>query len=107
MARRGRRRSRGLDGLAALADQTDAWAGLALAGPDAEAVLARLVPLDLAPQAFPEGAAARSMLRHLPLLIVRGAEGFELLVPRSSAATAVREVGEAMRGVAARAALGA
>ncbi len=97
----------GLDGLAALADQTDAWAGLALAGPNAEAVLARLVPLDLAPQAFPEGTAARSQLRHLPLLIVREADGFELLVPRSTAATAVREIAEAMRGVAARASLGA
>jgi heterotetrameric sarcosine oxidase gamma subunit len=97
----------GLDGVAALTDQTDAWAGLALTGPDADAVLARLVPLDLAPEAFPEGAAARSLLRHLPLLIVRRPEGFALLVPRSYAATAVREIGEAMRGVAARAALGA
>ena len=105
LARRGPRQVAGLDGLAALTDQTDAWAGLALAGPDAEAVLARLVPLDLAPQAFPAGAAARSLLRHLPLLIVRQPEGFELLVPRSYAATAVRELGEAMRGVAARAAL--
>ena len=36
LARRGPG-GRGLDGLAALADQTDAWAGLALAGPDARA----------------------------------------------------------------------
>ena len=69
-------------------------------------MLARLVPLDLAPDAFPAGSAARSLLRHLPLLLVRAGDGFELLVPRSYAATAVRELAEAMRGVAARAGIG-
>ncbi len=68
-------------------------------------MLARLVPLDLAGAAFPAGTAARSLLRHVPLLIVAGEAGFELLVPRSYARTAVEELGAAMRGVEARAAL--
>ena len=68
-------------------------------------MLARLVPIDLDPAAFPPGSAARSMLGHVPLLLVNGDDGFELLVPRSYARTAVEELATAMRGVAARAAL--
>jgi sarcosine oxidase subunit gamma len=93
-----------LAGLAAVTDQSDAWCALALSGAAAQEVLARLVPLDLDRAVFPRGAAARSLLGHVPLLLVAG-DGFELLVPRSYARTAVRELGEAMRGVAARAAL--
>jgi sarcosine oxidase subunit gamma len=91
---------------ASLTDQSDAFAGLALAGADAAEVLARLVPLDLAPAFFPPGRAARSLLRHVPLVLIATAEGFELLVPRSYARTAFEELGAAMRSVAARAALG-
>lgn len=93
----------GLDEVAAVSDQTDAWARLALGGADAGAVLARLVPLDLDPGVFPAGRAARTLLRHVPLLLVAAGAGFELLVPRSCARTAVGDLAEAMRGVAARA----
>ncbi len=92
-------------GLAAVTDQSDAWSGLALSGPDAREALARLVPLDLDPATFPPGAAARSMLRHVALLLLATEAGFELLVPRSYARTAVHDLDEAMRSVAARAAL--
>jgi sarcosine oxidase subunit gamma len=95
----------GLDGLAAVTAQGDGWTGLSLTGAAAAAVLARLVPLDLATAGFPPGLAARSMLRHVPLLLVRGTDGFEIFVPRSYAGTAVEEIGRAMRAVAARAAL--
>jgi sarcosine oxidase subunit gamma len=90
---------------AALTDQTDGWAALGLDGPDARAVLARLVPLDLDPAAFPPESAARSLLRHVMLLLIATEDGFELLVPRSYARTAVGEISEAMRAVAGRAAL--
>jgi heterotetrameric sarcosine oxidase gamma subunit len=93
----------GLEGLAAVADQSDGWAGLALAGAAAADGLARLVPLDLDPSVFRPGAAARSQLGQVPLVLVAVGGGFELLVPRSYARTAVRELGEALRGVAARA----
>ncbi|MFO1143451.1 MAG: sarcosine oxidase subunit gamma [Amaricoccus sp.] len=95
----------GLAGLAAVCDQSDAWAGLRLTGTHADAVLARLVPLDLDRAAFPPGAVARSLLRHVPLILVAGDPGFELLVPRSYAGTAVTELAAAMRSVAARAVL--
>jgi sarcosine oxidase gamma subunit len=92
-----------LDGIAAVTEQGDGWTGLLLTGADAGAVLARLVPLDLA--ALQPGSAARTMLRHVPLLLVKGQAGVELFVPRSYAATAIGEIGHAMRGVAARAGL--
>ncbi len=92
-----------LAGSAAVTEQGDGWAGLALGGPGARAALSRLVPLDLDPAAFPSGAMARSMLGHVPALLVAGATDIELLVPRSYARTVVRELGEAMRGTGARA----
>jgi sarcosine oxidase subunit gamma len=96
-----------LAGLAAAVDVSDGWAGLALAGPAAADVLARLVPLDLAPAAFPPGAAARSQLRHVACLIEAVAEGYEIRVARSVATTAVHDLAAAMRAVAARAGIAA
>lgn len=87
---------------AAVTDQSDGWVSLTLTGPGAEAVLARLVPLDLRPAAFGEGAAAKTLLNHMPLLIWRQAKGFALLTFRSMARTAVAEIAEAMQLVAAR-----
>jgi methylglutamate dehydrogenase subunit D len=94
-----------LVGLAALSDQSDAWVGLQLSGPAAADVLARLAPLDLHPDAFPPGSVARTLLRHLACLLVAGADGFEILVMRSFARSAVHDLTGAMRAVAGRAAL--
>lgn len=89
---------------AALTDQSDGWAGLRLTGPAAADVLARLVPLDL--RAMAQGTAARSLLGHMPLVLMRpDAETFELLVFRSMARTAVHELDTAMTGLAGRAGL--
>lgn len=93
----------GLTEHAALTDQSDGWAGLQLTGAGAEAVLARLIPLDLRAPAFPPGSAARSLLNHMPCLVLRVADAaFELFTYRSMAGTAVHELAEAMRGVGAR-----
>ncbi len=97
----------GLAEHAALTDQSDGWAGLRLQGPDAEAVLARLVPLDLRIGAFPEDHVARSLLGHMPLLIQRtGPETFALMTYRSMAGSAVQEIAHALKAVAARRRLG-
>lgn len=97
----------GLSGLAALTDQSDGWARMRLEGAAAEAVLARLVPLDLRPAAFAEGAVARSALGHMMLVLLRdGPQAFQLMVFRSMAGSAVHELDTAMRAVAARAAPG-
>jgi heterotetrameric sarcosine oxidase gamma subunit len=90
-----------LAGLAALSDQNDGWAGLALEGAGAVAVLARLVPLDL--RGMAGDACARAPLNHMPSLVLRPAPGrFEILVFRSMARTAWHEVAAAMTAVAAR-----
>ena len=78
-------------------DVSDAFAGLALDGPAAADVLARLVPLDLT-----VGLPARTLLRHTPVIVTARTEGFGLLVPRSYAASAVEDLVRAMRAVAAR-----
>jgi heterotetrameric sarcosine oxidase gamma subunit len=92
-----------LDG-AAVTDQSDGWAVLALSGPGAVDVLARLVPLDLRLAAFPVGRAARSGLNHMNAVILRtGDYAFEIMVFRSMARTAWHEVETTMHMVAARA----
>lgn len=91
---------------AALVDQSDAWAHLVLDGPATRDVLARWVPMDLSPAACPPGSARRTLLGHMPALILHeGGDRFELLVFRSMAGTAVHDLTRAMRGVAARAAI--
>ena len=94
----------GLAGIAALTDQSDAWVLLRLSGAAAEAVLARLVPLDLrVTTGFRTGSAARTLLGHMPLVIRRvAAAEFELMTFRSMAAHAVHELTVAMEAVAAR-----
>ena len=94
----------GLADIAALTDQSDAWAVFRLAGAAAEDVLARLVPIDLRVQAgFKTGTVARTILGHMPLVIRRtGAAEFEWMTFRSMADHAVHEIGVAMKAVAAR-----
>ncbi len=97
----------GLGRHAALSDQSDAWAVLRLEGAGVAEVLARLTPLDLNPGVFKRGHAARSLLGHMSAGITRvGADAFEIMVFRSMAKTAVHELEEAMKSVAARVALG-
>ena len=97
----------GLDGLAALTDQSDGWAALRLDGPGAGDVPARLYPLDLRAAAFPVGRVARAPLNHMSSILMRpGPQSFEMLVFRSMARTAWHEAEVAMRALAARAALG-
>jgi sarcosine oxidase subunit gamma len=88
---------------AAVTDQSDGWAGFALSGPGAEAVLARLVALDLREGAFPVGRVARTGLNHMSMVLLRvGAEAFELFTFRSMARTVWHELVEVMEKLEAR-----
>ncbi|MGY6411599.1 MAG: sarcosine oxidase subunit gamma [Alkalilacustris sp.] len=87
---------------AAVTDLTDGWAGVLLLGERAAEVLARLVPVDLRPRACPEGTALRTLLGHVPCLILRRGGGFEVMVMRSFLSTAWHELATALRQVAAR-----
>jgi heterotetrameric sarcosine oxidase gamma subunit len=91
---------------AAVSDQTDGWAVLALGGPGAVDVLARLVPLDLRLSAFPVGRAVRAPVNHMNAVILRtGDYAFEVMVFRSMARTAWHEFEAAMQALAARGAV--
>jgi heterotetrameric sarcosine oxidase gamma subunit len=93
----------GLSDVAALTDQSDAWAAMALEGWDAEAVMARLVPVDLRTSVFPPGRVARSQLQHMAAIIEPRPGGAILIRTfRSMAQTAWHEVERAMRLLAAR-----
>ena len=89
---------------AALTDQSDAHAVVSLSGEGAEAVLARLTPLDLRPAHFKRGHVARTLIGHMTGTVIRtGAASFELWVFRSMAGTLVHELERAMQFEAARA----
>lgn len=88
---------------AAMTDQTDAWACVMLEGAGARAVLARLVPIDLRDTAFKRGHAARTLLMHLPVVLMRtGADRYGIMAFRSMARTLVHDLETAMEAVAAR-----
>lgn len=92
-----------LQDLAALTDQSDAWACVTLTGPDACAVLARLVPVDLRLERFGMGSSIRTLLGHMNVSITRlDEQTLLLLVFRSMAHTMVEELKEALEAVAAR-----
>lgn len=91
---------------AALTDQSDGWACLAISGPNAVAALMRLVPLDLRLAAFPVGKVVRAPLNHMNAVLLRSGDyAFELLVFRSMARSAWHEIEAVLQALAARAAL--
>lgn len=93
----------GLAAHAALTDQSDAWAVMRLEGTHSEAVLARLVPVDLRERVFPPGHTARTQLFHIACSITRtGADAFDIMVLRSFGASAVHDIHIAMTSVAAQ-----
>ncbi|WP_050930263.1 sarcosine oxidase subunit gamma [Aestuariivita boseongensis] len=88
---------------AAMTDQTDAWACVALEGPAARDVLARLVPIDLRDGSFKRGHAARTQLMHMSIVLMRtGADRYGIMALRSMAGTLVHDLETAMEAVAAR-----
>lgn len=92
-----------LDGLAAVTDQTDAWAVVQIAGAGVEDVLARLIPVDLRAAVFKKDHTARTMLGHMSVAVTRvRPDVFEVMVMRSMAGTLVHELTVAMENIAAR-----
>ena len=71
-----------------LTDQSDAWSLLGLSGVSSISVLERLCPLDLDDSTFPVNSVARTVIEHVGVIILRtGNDSFELITPRSSAAS--------------------
>ena len=89
--------------IAAVVDQSDAWAIVRLEGADAEDVLARLVPVNMRRSAFKRGHTMRSSLYHMMASITRvGNNTFQIMVFRSMAETLVHDLRVAMQSVTAR-----
>jgi len=87
-----------LDGIAAVTDQSDAWAILSVEGAEVENILSRLIPIDLRYAVFSEGQTARTMIGHMTASVTRmAADRFELMVMRSMAGTLVHEVCKAAK----------
>ena len=90
-----------LKGTVYTTDQSDVWVSLALEGPGALTVLARICPIDLDPSVFPMNAAARTMMEHLGVMIIRtGENAFLLLSASSSAGSFLHMMETSMRNVA-------
>lgn len=91
----------GLRQAAAVVDQTDAWAWVAVEGRGVWDVLARLTPVALARAGC--GSALRAPLGHMSaILLVTGSAAAEVAVFRSMAGTLVHDLVRAAETVAAR-----
>jgi heterotetrameric sarcosine oxidase gamma subunit len=78
------RLTKSLSGLAAITDQSDQWAIFTLTCPDSRDALARLVPIDVAPEKFQVGALALTRASHFDVRLWRiGKSTYELAVTRS------------------------
>ena len=83
-----------------LTDQTDNWCALSLEGPLARMALERICPLDLHNDSFAVDSAARTVMEHLGVLIVRtGADAFLLLSASSSAGSFLHAVETSLNNV--------
>lgn len=89
-----------LDEKAAITDQSDAWVTFNLTGADTEEVMARLCSLDL--QQMELGQTARAEFAHMMSVITPIKGGFEIMVMRSFARTAIHNTKEAMTKLAAQ-----
>lgn len=86
------------DARGALFDVSASQAAWMIRGTNAARVLNRLCPLDLHPSSFPPAAAKQSLLGYIHALYYRADEhAFVVIVARSFAADAARELREAAR----------
>ncbi|WP_162844973.1 sarcosine oxidase subunit gamma [Pontivivens insulae] len=93
----------GLDGIAAVTDQSDAWAMLDLTGEGWRDVLARLSPLDA--DRFEAQQVARTEVAHMAGIVIGLEEGVRLGILRSFARTLHHHLVDAMQSVTAQSVL--
>lgn len=88
------------EGLAALTNQTDSRVTLCLRGICADAVAAKLVPVDLAPDHFGPGCTALTLAGHVPIILSRPDDmsGLDFTVFRSFARSLHHDILVAMKG---------
>lgn len=88
------------DRLAALTNQTDSRVTLCLRGAGTDAVAAKLVPVDLAPDCFAPGRTALTLAGHVPVILSRpdDAASLDFTVFRSFAQSLHHDIHVAMKG---------
>ena len=74
-------------GVGAVLDISDARCWITVTGPRAATLLGHCLPLDLRPAAFADDAVVSSAIHHVGVTLWRADDGFNLLVPRSYAAS--------------------
>ncbi|NBW04798.1 MAG: hypothetical protein EBR92_02570 [Alphaproteobacteria bacterium] len=74
-------------GVGAVLDILDARCWITVTGPRAATLLGHCLPLDLRPAAFADDAVVSSAIHHVGVTLWRADDGFNLLVPRSYAAS--------------------
>lgn len=90
-----------LKGAVYTTDQTDVWVALALSGPNTRRALERICPIDLHGQVFGVGHAARTVMEHLGVLILRtGDDDYLLLSASSSAKSFLHAIEVSLRNIA-------
>ena len=87
---------------AAVVELGPGLARIALRGPAARTLASRAATLDLREAAFPPGAVATTVHRQATVTLMREADGYDLLVPRSLA----EDFAERLAGIAERLAAG-
>ena len=82
-----------INGAGYTTDQTDSWVVLEISGPDTMDALARLCPLDLDENVFPEGSSGRTVMEHMGAFVIRlGPKNFLLMSASSSAGSFLHAV---------------
>ena len=90
-----------LKGAVYTTDQTDVWVALALSGGNTRRALERICPIDLHPQVFGVGHAARTVMEHLGVLILRtGDDDYLLLSASSSSKSFLHAIEVSLRNIA-------
>jgi heterotetrameric sarcosine oxidase gamma subunit len=85
------------NGLAAVTNQSDGRAIFQIAGPEVRDRLAKLLPIDLHPSAFPTDATAMTLAGHISVQIWRNGENsFKLACFRSFSETLYEALSEAV-----------
>ena len=85
----------GLGSPVSVLDQSDGQVAIGIGGGNVRAALAKGIAVDLHPDSFKPGDTAATLLGHVPVHLARtGADDFEILVPRSYAASLWESLGE-------------
>lgn len=90
-----------LTGKAYITDQSDAWITIRVSSAQKLQALERICPINLHPETFKVGMAARTMMEHLGVLIIKtGEDEFLLMSARSTAQSLLHAIETSAKNLA-------